>query len=193
MIAGGVLPVARMGFLPVTNSLSVLLVPEIGSILGFPQPSLLTAAFARLLAIGFGAEMLALAIPIVRKKNLFAVQALTLVIGCFHRLQNASNRPFSNHAARPRKKKQGRRSRPAKKEEELSANSQEDPPRRRSISKTPVLHDFHLAPLSMPGSFTSIQLKTIVAKAEIVTLLLGEMGVSSTSSENYGGGIRNVR
>ena len=54
------------------------------SVLRLGQPSLLAGSFASLPAIALGAEALPRSTAIIRRKQLVAVQALTLVLGDLH-------------------------------------------------------------------------------------------------------------
>jgi hypothetical protein len=77
-----------MFLLPVADSLGILGIPEVVLVLRFGQPSPHEFALSGLAASGFGAIALSLAVPVIGKKKLLAVQALVSSSGWLHRFQN---------------------------------------------------------------------------------------------------------
>jgi hypothetical protein len=92
-----------MLLLPVTNPLGVLGVPEVLLVLGLGQPSPLELAFPGLAAVGFEAIALALANPIIGKKQFLAVQALVSRSRRLRRFHNQKE-PVSENGESRRKK-----------------------------------------------------------------------------------------
>src|SRR6266850_1901911 len=83
-MASGVLPVARVLFLPEADPRGIWGIAKIILVLRLGQPSLLAGSFAGLPASAFCTEALPRSAAIVRKEQLVAVQALTLVFGDLH-------------------------------------------------------------------------------------------------------------
>jgi len=111
-----------MRFLPFPNAARVGRISEVIFIAGLLQPGLLTGSFPDFLTLGFQTEALAAPVPVIRKKNYIAVQAIAVVLLRLHQFPNPTNQNGKNRRRRPRKSKRRRRVRTAKKEEKLSAN-----------------------------------------------------------------------
>ena len=87
-MAGGVLPIARIGLLPFPGALGIPGVAEIMLILRPGQPGLLKLPFPCLATLGLEAITLARAAPVIGWKHLTAVQTLVTLFGRLHRFQN---------------------------------------------------------------------------------------------------------
>ena len=83
-MASRVLPVARVLFLPEADPRGIGGISKIILVLRLGQPSLLAGSFASLPAIAFCTKALPRSTPIVRKEQLVAVQALTLIFRDLH-------------------------------------------------------------------------------------------------------------
>jgi len=92
-----------MFLLPAADSLGILGVPEVVLVLRFSQPSPHEFALSDLAALRFEAIALALAAPVIGKKQLFAVQALVSRSGRLHRFQNGKD-PVSGTRPKRRNK-----------------------------------------------------------------------------------------
>jgi len=102
-MAGRVSPVVRVLLLPKADPRGIWGISKIILVLRLGQPSLLAGSFASLPAIGFCTEALPPSAAIVGKKQLVAVQALTLVFGDFH--SGSKSKAASAAESEPERKK----------------------------------------------------------------------------------------
>jgi hypothetical protein len=134
-----------MLLLPVADSLGVVGIAEILLVLGLGQPGRLELAFPGLAAVGFEAKALPLCTPVIGKKQLLAVQALTSDSGRLHRFHNQKE-PVSENGKNRRKKIQSQEdSKRRRRKKTFQRILGRKPSGRRSLFKPPVLRPFHFA------------------------------------------------
>jgi hypothetical protein len=79
-----------MCFAPSLNALSIVAIPEVVSVLGFAQPTLLADSLAGPLALRRRANLLVSSVAIIRDKQLPAVQALATIRFGLNQIKTAS-------------------------------------------------------------------------------------------------------
>jgi predicted solute-binding protein len=92
-----------MLLLPVAHALGILCITEVSLVGRLGQPGLLRDPLPGLAALWFEAIPLTLGVTVIRKKKIFAVQALTTAAGRFHRFQSPKE-PVSKRTPDQRKK-----------------------------------------------------------------------------------------
>ena len=85
-----------MLFLPLPDSLGVLLVAEIFFVARLGQPGGLVSPLPGLLTLNLGTKALSLPMPVIRKKKFLAVRAFTAALLSLHRFENQTNQTEEN-------------------------------------------------------------------------------------------------